>query len=1313
MLHAPERLRTTSAQYGIWVAQLADEAGSSYWTSEIIELRGCADRSALIDSIRETLEYCQALHMRFEWDEDMLWQRPQPASTQVEAVDFSCEQDPSQAAQAWMRDALQRPCDVTCDALFRTALFDLSPTEVWWYLQVHHIVLDGFGYSLIQQTVAQRYNSRILQLPLPELPQWQIHRVVQAEVSYRQDGRFERDRCFWLEHLRQVPAPLQLAPHCELAAEPRRHRIELSEAEVSCLQQGALAAQCDWASWMLSLIGMWLGQRAGQRHFTLGLPVMNRMGSPAMGVPCMTMNIVPLSLHLRAENTLQDLVHATATQLRAMRPHLYYRYGWIRGDLGLIENGKPLFNQAVNLMPFNRQVVFTGLHSCMRPVSGGPVKDFNISLVVLDGIWQLTLEANANAYPAATAAQMAGDLHAWLGKMAQQCSAIVLGSLVPLLPKPSILKGAALSAHPEPVLERVRRMAIQQPRHPAIVQTGRACINYHNLVQQVGALASHLHTQGVEAGDVVSVLLPRSSDAVVAALAILWIGAIYAPVDPQSPVSRNALLLAEAAPVHAITHSASAEMLHQIAPALALTCMDAGTAWAGSNKPVAAAAPLGTAQQPAYLLHTSGSTGKPNGVLVGSGALAHYVSSAQQLFHITPQDRVLQFAPLHFDASLEEIFMTLCHGATLVLRDDAILDSARQFASSVQQQGVTVLDLPTAYWHTLAHALDADTADLMRQVRLTIIGGEAALPERVARWRELLPQHTLLDTYGPTEASIIATSAALTGPLAVWQPGQPVSIGLPRPGVDAVVLDERLYPVAQGRTGELALCGEALAQGYMHQPDLTNKRFVTLPDSGVRAYRTGDLVRWHNGLLHFQGRTDSEVKISGLRIDPAEVENALLGLAHVREVAVVPLQNRCGHGAMLAAFIAADQPGKLNENQSRHALAQMLPAQAVPSVWLLLNALPRNANGKIDRKRLPALLPKIPDIPLNVNGTDLEQTIAQAWKEVLGEETPLNAEAHFFELGGKSLQAIQVASSLSHRLQRDVAVSLLFRHPTFSRLARALRAPQAYLPPRKQDPFTPLLTLQSAASAHNTVATALPAALFCFHPADGLAWSYLRLAPHLPGVPMYGLQMDVAQSRQANDFDALAATYVQRIRSVQPEGPYRLLGWSLGGALAYAVATQLQQTGEPVALLALLDSYPPFAWRDQPMPTLTYALQTLLEANGDFDSEGLAETDLYQRLLRPGSPFATLGYECLQQRAHEAWRQMKLFRQSVPQPYVGKVHLFQAMRNPPSMPQPASWHDWIAPQNLHREALDCTHNAISDPAPMAAIAAGIKRWFAG
>ncbi|RQS15564.1 amino acid adenylation domain-containing protein [Burkholderia sp. Bp9002] len=1285
-------MRATSAQYGIWVAQQVDPDDPGYLTAETIALDGALDVAALADSVEAVLDRADALHMRFAWQDDALWQYRRPPCTQLPLVDFSTQADPAQAARSWMAESLSTCCDVTADPLYCTALLRLSPTRHWWYLQVHHIALDGFGYSLLQQAVAARYSARVAGAAAPVLPDWRVDRVVDAEANYRASGGFDADRAFWRAHLHDVPAPLVLAPKQEIGANALREMLTLDTDRVQVLRAAADRLDVDWNAWLLCAIGIWLAKEGGQRDLTLGLPVMNRLGTPALGVPCMAMNIVPLRVHVDPDRSPRALAAETAGRLRAMRPHLYYRYGWIRGDLGLLERNAFLFNQAVNVMPFERQVAFRGLASDTRAVSGGPVKDLNVTVAVRAGTWQVTLEANPNAYDPTTLAAHAHSLAGWLDAFAAHAPEAPVAPLLGDLPPPSILRGAPLAEPYPDVLACIAHIARNAPTSTAI-DAGERRIDYRALLDDVDALAAALVRRGATHGSRVAIAAPRAPDVIAAMLAVLRIGAVLVPLDPDGPPQRTAAMLADAAPALAITRGAYRACAGDV-PTLDLDAHRAPAARGAGD-----VAPCADASQPAYLLYTSGSTGTPNGVLVGRGALAQFVASTRDLYRVGPDDRVLQFAPLHFDASFEEIFVTLCNGATLVLRDDAMLDSVDTFTAEVERRGITVLDLPTAYWHVLAHALDARHARQLRNVRLTIIGGEAALPERIRRWRERLPLQTLLNTYGPTEATIIATAACVGGPDATWQDGEPVPIGTPRAGVDARIVDARGYPVAVGCSGELVLSGDALALAYLDNPALTAERFVTLPGSGVRAYRTGDLTTLRDGLLCFDGRIDHQVKISGVRIDPREIEDWLLRSPDVREAAVVALRSDAG-ATTLAAFVA----GTDDVAALRARLADALPAAAIPDVWRVLDGLPRNANGKTDRNALVRLAAQRDaardDEP---QAGELARRVMRIWREVLG-EIALTPASNFFDVGGKSLQAIQASARLATELGRDVPVSLLFRHATVDALAAALRIPLAYGPRTGRDAFAPHLAIQAGRDGGPR--------LICIHPADGLAWSYLRLAAHLPDITVDGLQLSIDDTRNAADFDALVDTYVRRVRALQSDGPYHLLGWSLGGALAHAVAAALARDGQAVGLLALMDSYPASAWSAQAQPAPADALRILLTVNGDFDTGELADDALRQRLLRANSPFAALGAAGLDAFADATLRQMRLFRAARTPRYDGALLLFNAARKRPGMPQPDSWRAHLAPDALMCHALDCSHDGMSDPAPMAAIGAAIAERLA-
>ncbi|QEL54545.1 non-ribosomal peptide synthetase [Chromobacterium paludis] len=1282
MTSSPARFRVSAAQHGIWMGQQLVPDLPCYWTAEAIELDGPLDATALLAAAQETLAHCPALNMLFEFDGETLWQRRAPSCVAPLQLDLSAEPDPRAAAEAWMRQSLALPWsagELPC----RAALLRLDEARHLWFLQVHHIALDGYGYGLLAKTVAARYNARAAGLPPPALPDWSLDAVLAEDAAYADAEARAIDQAFWQARQQGFRPAVALEPTQALAAHVAKAGGMLETGRVAAWQDAARACRVSWAAWLLAAVSAWLAGHTGRRDITLGLPVMNRIGSAALDVPCMAMNIVPFSLRLAPDDSLGQLARQAADGLRAIRPHQRYRYEWLRGDLGRLGGADKLFGPVLNLMPFDRRAPFAGLQSRILPLSAGPVEDLSINLSLLDTEWRFSLEANPHAYPAERLGALRQSLLAWLDQLARAPADEALQARLPGLPPLSLLNGPALRHPARGVMAMLAEQTARQPDAPAL-QCGEQTFSYSHLLARVQALAGLLRAAGLQDGERVAILLPRGADAIVAILATLWAGGCYVPLDPEGPPARLRLVLDDAAPRIALTRQPWTGLSH----AAVTLCLDAAQPFAPSQTAPAECAP----RLPAYLLYTSGSTGQPNGVEVGRGALAHFVASAGQFYRFAQGERMLQFAPLHFDASVEEIFLALCHGGTLVLRDDAMLESMGGFCRAVARLKIDVLDLPTAFWHELAFALTPQLAEQLSGVRLAIIGGEAALPERARRWGERMPHCALLNSYGPTEASIIAAGAVLFGPGAVWNGTGAPPIGLPRPGVTAVIVDAALQPVMQGEEGELCLLGDALALGYLHRPELTARRFVALealPDA-PRAYRTGDRAVWRDGQLHFLGRLDQELKISGLRVDPAEIENALLAIPGVREAAVIG-QPLAGGGYALAAFLSGD--AALEPAALRRALSHALPAAAVPDRWHWLPQLPRNVNGKVDRKRLAAQAQAAPAPSAAVQATPLETRIMAVWQAVLG-SAPDSPRANFFDMGGKSLQAIQAANRLSRELSREVPVSALFSHRTVAALAQALSAPAAHRPPvQESDPFGPVLPIQSGAQP----------ALFCLHPAEGLSWCYLGLARHLPGVAIYGLQAEGMRGDAPASFDAMVDGHLARIRAIQPRGPYRLLGWSLGGALAQAMAAKLRQAGETVSLLALMDSYPAACWTHRPRPTLHDALVTALSVNGEVDADAdgrpLDNDTIYQRLLRAGSPLAPLGRAGLEKLAHAAWQGMSLFRDSATPAYAGDALLFRAGRHPADAPSPEAWAPYLRGR-LEVIALDCDHFGMSDPEPL-------------
>lgn len=1281
-------LPLTQAQHGIWLGQQTDVHSPAYLTAESVCLDGPLDAAAFVEAVRVELDRCDALFMRYRQEgESVLQSVHRPARWHVHEVDLSSEADPDAAAQAWMDDVLARPIDLAHGPLFATALLRLGPQRHRWFVMAHHIALDGFGHALVAGQVAQRYRLRS-----GEAGTVSLARAVDEDLRYERSDAAERDRAFWLQSLAAAAEPAALAAAAAPSRTVRRCRGAVPAARWGAWRDAAAAGGVDIGAWLLAGVSAWLHHRTGARSLRLGLPVMNRLGSVALRVPCMAMNIVPLPVEVDPSADVQALAHAVAARLRLQRPHQRYRYERLRRDLATHGGPARLFGPVVNLMPFERPLDFgPGITARSEPVSAGPVEDLSITIAPRSDTWQFDLDANPLAYTAEAVAAWRDDLLGWLDRLAtapHRPLADVMATAACCR-----LHGEALTEPAHDVLQALVEQARLHPARRAIEHDGHG-MSYQQLLFAVQALAGHLAAQGAGEGTRVAVLLPRSPQAVTVLLAVMWVGASHVPIDPEGPPARLALVIDDARPALVVTTSRWAA---GVPPGQRCLNLDDDAGYEprlGEPRPVADDAL-------AYVLYTSGSTGRPNGVAIGRAALAHFVAAARMRYRITAEDRVLQFAPLHFDASVEEIFLSLCSGATLVLRTDAMVESMGRFASACAQWRLTVLDLPTAFWHELAHAVGEGLA-LPESLRLVIIGGEAALAEPLARWRSRVRGALLLNSYGPTETTVICTTAALAGGGAVATDDGSVPIGRPLPGVDLVVVDERLQPVPPGVAGELCVIGPTLAQGYLNQPERCAERFVPLHalPGAPRAYRTGDqVVLGGDGLLRFLGRRDDELKISGHRIDPAEIETALLAVPGVREAAVVP--HRATHGLQLVAFVAGE--AEVPDDALRAHAAARVAAVAVPSGFVRLERLPRNLNGKVDRSRLRALaMARASAATADGQGgaearpsTATESTVMAVWRDVLGAAS-LTSASDFFTLGGKSLQAIQVANRLGLALGRDVPVSLLFRHPAVEGLAAALDAPIAHAPPPAAlgSELQPLLSIQPGDGP----------ALFCVHPAEGLSWCYFGLARALPGVALCGIQAEGITGQAPENFEAMADAATARVRERQPTGPYRLLGWSSGGGLAHAIAARLQAHGETVSLLAMMDAYPSEAFAAKPAPSLADALEAVLDVIGasprDAAGARLDADQMRHRLRAPGSTLAAYDEALVDRLIDTALHTMRLYRGVRHARFDGDVVYLRAARRAADAPEWRAWQPHVSGRLLVTD-IDSTHAGMSQPAPLA------------
>jgi len=1018
----------TEAELGIWIGHQRAADAAIYNAAEGVILNGPLDAEAFEQALIDTLREASALHVRFVElaGGPRKLSAPLPRSL-LKIHDLRGSFEPWSALQQQVASDLGKTFRIDEGPAFEHCLYRLEEERHVWVHRAHHVALDGYGFNLIARRVADRYGARRRGRPIAPHVFDDAGRVALEDHAYQASVERERDRQFWLRELKGL-SDVALVNRARLPAQGRRASVTLTEGQTLALREVGRASSVDWTAVCLALVARTIHEGTGETAFALGVPVMLRFGSAALRTPCMAMNIVPLPVRIDLATTFSALAGQIGSTLTRARPHLRYRYEQLARDSAL--KIRP-FGPVVNLIPFEPPRCFGECSAESIGFSAGPVEDVAFTFRPKRGTLELLVEGHREAVEVGQLSALSQLLLEGLQVVAREPTRPLLRPLV----LPSVVRAAAPS-----LAERIEQHARLRPGALAL-QAFEESFTYAELHAAALRCADLLIANGAGPGKLIALEAPRGALSLLLVLAVQYAGSGYAALDAQHPPARRQRLLEQLQPDLVLQVAGAEPSLAWVgAPTLTLEPL-VPEDWKQANfgAPPRKLVPP-RPSDPAYLVFTSGSTGEPKGVVIGHGALTSFISAALPTYGLQSSDRVLQFASLTFDASVEELALTWAAGATLVMRDEAMLDGLPAFAAACERLALTVLDLPTALWHELCLALRAGTVTFPACVRLVIVGGEAVFAERLRDWSSQVDGVRLLNTYGPSEATIVATVADLSG----HDGASPVPIGRALTGVTALVIDDAWRPVEQpGVVGELCLLGPTLAEGYLRRDDLTRQRFVPVPGFG-RGYLTGDLATWdHDGQLVFSGRRDDELKISGHRIAPAEVEAALARHPQVRG-SVVHGASQAGGGAYLVAHLEADAMS-VDVGELRQFLARTLPAPLIPTVFELHTALPRTSHGKLDRVALRARCVATQEAAsADESLAPSLRTVLDAWRDVLG-GAQVAPDDDFFALGGTSLQVIQLANRLS-RKGRTLSAANIFRSPTPRQQARLLEGSAAQSP---------------------------------------------------------------------------------------------------------------------------------------------------------------------------------------------------------------------------------------------------------------------------
>lgn len=1229
----------TEAQAGLWFAQRLAPENPSFNTAHAVWIEGALDVAAFMAAANRAAVETEAFALRFaEAGDGQPLQWHDPAHVPLLSLrDLSVEADPASAARVLMQADRLSAVDPTRDRISQQVLFDLGGQRWVWYLRVHHLAADGYGMALFTDRVCALYAGRAGEA-LPGLAG-----VLADDAAYRADPRRTQAGQWWREQMQGAPAGAGLAGTLAASDDALRWVQPLDAAFREQLLQASVRWLQPWPDVLAALSAEYLRRMSAADEVVLGVPYMGRLGNASARVPAMVMNVLPLRV-AAGEGSVEAFTRALGRQLSQGRKHGRYRGEQLRRDLGLVGAQQRLHGPLVNVQPFYKPLALNGVRATLEVLCTGPVDDLTLGFRG-DGQHLLDLEIEANP-----ALYSRDDVEAHATRLLHFVSAALEAEDIAAVPLATVAEaqqvvhGFNATAHALPqttLVELLQQGMDRDPHAPALV-FGDTRLDYATLEARSFALAAQLRAMAVGPGSVVAVALPRSLELVIALVAVLRAGAAYLPLDLAHPDERLARILASAQPACVLAAAEVSARMDGV-PVLApdqWTALSFAAPWADPAPSDAA-----------YVIYTSGSTGEPKGVVIEHRAIVNRLLWMREHYGVRADDRVLQKTPATFDVSVWEFFLPLLCGATLVVAGPEAHRDPTELARLVRAHDIT-----TAHFvPSMLDAFLAAPASEGLQLRRVFTSGEALDASLRDRFHGRM-QAELHNLYGPTEAAVDVSY----WPASAQDRSRPVPIGFPVWNTRLYVLDARMQPLPVGVPGDLYLGGVQLARGYLGRDDLTAERFLADPFlPGERIYRTGDVACWRNdGAVEYLGRSDHQVKLRGLRIELGEIEAALRELPGMDRVEVLLRQDAPGD-ARLVAYV----PSALADAATlRSHLATRVPDYMVPSAFVGVEYWPVTANGKLDRNALPkppqqeagGLLPRTP----------LEQELAALFAQALGRETPVAVDADFFSLGGDSLSAVHLLLAIEKRWRCDLGLGALFAQPTVAALATRIAEPPALA----DHALGPVISL-AATDADG------PTPLFVLHPAGGIAWNYRTLARALqPARPVYGLQSPALDPKQPlpSSIEAMANDYVQRVVTLQPKGPVHLLGWSVGGILAQAMAVRLHEIGREVGELVLLDAYPSECWRAEPEPDAIAALRALLAIAG-HDPEAHPELNNRERILgflrRGGSALGSLPDVVLDGVVRAVTGTNRLIREHIHRPFDGTLVHVRAGRDHQARPQ--------------------------------------------
>jgi amino acid adenylation domain-containing protein len=1045
-----QMLPLSFAQQRLWFINQLEPESSLYNIPAAVRLSGALDVEALERTLSEVVRRHEALRTTFdEFNGEPVQnihvaEEIKPAQIDLTELDESSRE--LEVRRLVSKEA-SRPFNLSVGPLLRVTLLKLDEMEHVVLLTMHHIVSDGWSMSILIREVAALYEAYIEggESPLAEMEiQYGDFAVWQRE--WLSGEVLEEQLGYWREQLADAPAVLELPTDYPRPAVQSHHGASEHFILSPALSERLMAmSRREGATMFMLLLAAWqvlLYRYTGQEDIVVGSPIANRNRKETEGLIGFFVNTLVLRTDLTSRPSFREVLRRVREVCLQGYAHQDVPFEKLVEEMRVERDlsHAPLFQVVFSMLNTpSQEMELKGLS--LSPVEGGKntTAKFDLMLYMLEEGGRLGggLEYNADLFDAETIHRLLKHFEVLLESVVEQPTTHI--NRLPMMSEDE--KAQVIERWNQTKREYPSEMAVHQlfeqqveraPEAVAVID-GDTHLTYRELNERANQLAHHLRSLGLTSDLLVALCLPRSSELIISLLAILKAGAAYLPLDPDYPLSRLALMLEESHAPVLITQESLVDEL----PAHwgQLICIDADEALIATQSQENMQLEM-EAEQLAYVNYTSGSSGRPKGVMVTHRAITRLLCS-QDYVQLDERQTLLHASSISFDAATFEVWGALLHGGCCVLYGERV-PTADGLEEMIQQEGVSVMWLTASLFNSVMD----ERVEALRGVKQLLVGGEALSARHVRRAMESLAGTEVINGYGPTEGTTF-TCCHRVEREEVGAEWSIIPIGRAINNTEVYVLGEEMEALPIGVSGELYIGGAGLARGYLEQADLTAERFV--PDavsghSGGRLYRTGDLVRRRiDGNLEFIGRVDEQVKVRGYRIELGEIELVLSEQASIRECAVVAREQEDGEKRLVAYIVAAEEQAASSSSEIRAYLAERLPEYMIPSAFVPLSEMPLTANGKLDRRALPA-----PDgHQLSAGGaymkarTPVEEIVAAIWAEVLHIER-VGMEDNFFELGGHSLLATQVISRIREACQVELPLRTLFESPRVSDLAASI-----------------------------------------------------------------------------------------------------------------------------------------------------------------------------------------------------------------------------------------------------------------------------------